>query len=111
MIEPTQPTNSIDSELEEILDWVAKMHTEKPRGWNDEMVTNIALKAIATKYVSRKEIEEAIGEDEPYIVNPHSKEYGGFGISSATTDYVAEGRNELRQELRAKLLPPTKGDK
>lgn len=91
MIEPTQPANSIDSELEEILDWVAKMHTEKPRGWNDEMVTNIALKAIATKYVSRKEVEEVIGEDE----------FGGF--NELLSARQAKERNGLRQEQRTKL--------
>ena len=111
----TQPTNSIDSELEEILSAMYNCgHSDAdaliPVG--KERITAEALQAIKAKYVSRKEIEEAIGEDEnsekmwndvALIVGMHRRE-----------EYinVIEQRNKLRQELRANLLPPTNtGDK
>ena len=134
------PTNSIDSELEKSLWQLALVNPETVT----QMDVDQALQAIKALY--RKEIEEAIGEDEHEFtlkrhrmyqdtdteklwdlangVEPVSASEFALWGSSAQAQFRKfalklrdkiwksneESRNELRAELRAKLLPPTKGD-
>ena len=98
MVEPTQPTNSIDSELEEILDESLREILNNIC-WREMLTIEEFDQAIAKiKALYRKEIEEAIGEDD----DP-------FYEMSNTNAIVATRLNDFRKELRAKLLPPTKG--
>lgn len=102
MTKPTEPTNSIDSELVEIL----KAYKRYPFGTDSlpHITGDEALQAIKSLYISRKELEEAL-KDETYddLVLEDNKMHQA----------IWEGRrirNIFRAELRAKLLPPTKGD-
>lgn len=106
----TQPTNSIDSELEEILEnlssIIATNHLENGNGnligyqerrkYDDKHVAE-ALQAIKAKYISRKEVEEAI--DHKLKV-----------LTVQNIEPFPNGQYINVKELRAKLLPPTKGD-
>lgn len=95
----TQPTNSIDSELEEILKSLITLRLTE----NNEYILNTvdidrALQAIKAKYISRKEVEEAFNQLEELTHN-------GRGTILWEMDTLAENLTKLR----AKLLPPTKG--
>lgn len=82
-------SNSIDSELEEILN-----EAVKPKLKRD-------LQAfINSKYIRRDLVEEAIGDDETYA-KPISNRYG---YMYDEFEHDVEVRNKFRAELRAKLL-------
>jgi hypothetical protein len=47
--------SSNTNNLREIMDWVAEMHTTKPKGWNDAMVTEKAVAAVLALLPENKE--------------------------------------------------------
>lgn len=59
---------SDDSELDGILDWLAEMHSTKPRGWNDTMVTDKAKTALLT-WSRKREVAALEGLPHIGIVN------------------------------------------
>ena len=91
MPEPTQPTNSIDSELEEIF---KKMLTDIAKAYNSGK-DGIQLEPYseAIKALYRKEVEEAIELLQQPVYSEESEDVDGYMV------YV--------HELRVKLLPPT----
>lgn len=86
--------NSEDSELMEILNEFA---TDTETDLDAKL--NYTIREIKRFYISRKEVEEAIGKDRVAL------------DKYPPNDYVAYALGRFRQELRAKLLPPTKGEK
>ena len=97
----TQPTNSIDSELEEIFeDLEYSITNARGEDWYEmkERAYAEALQAIKALYISRKEVEEAI--DHKLKV-----------LTVQNIEPFPNGQYINVKELRAKLLPPTKGDK
>lgn len=106
----TQPTNSIDSELEKIIEILAEQVSNHMFNMSlapeltSKLILNAEAEALqAIKALYRKEIEEAIGEDMTMkaAIKSHSDAGAGYTI----------GVNSFKAELRAKLLPPTKGGK
>lgn len=100
--------NSIDSELEEVISNTIKraMNFYQDASsilYDIENLKSEALQAIKAKYVSRKEIEEALKDDELLPSN-----MTGFVDEVGYNEDIRK-RNRLKAELRAKLLPPTKG--
>lgn len=88
--------DSIDSELEKILSALYNCgHSDAdaliPVG--EERIIAEALQAIKAKYVSRKEVEEAIEQSK---IDGMFIEWNGLNLVDV-------------DQLRAKLLPPTKG--
>lgn len=99
----TQPTNSIDSELEEILSdliYDTPNHYGYPPDFEPDFKK--ALQSIKALYVSRKEVEEAI--DSMY-------EWSMTDLEKWEYQHKTEKPLISKTELRAKLLPPTKGEK
>lgn len=95
----TQPTNSIDSELEEIFeDLEYSITNARGEDWYEmkERAYAEALQAIKALYISRKEVEEAI--DHKLKV-----------LTVQNIEPFPNGQYINVKELRAKLLPPTKG--
>lgn len=78
--------------IDEILDWLAGMHSTKPKGWNDEMVTSTAKAQLLA------EILKVIGEDEPFSLD-NEKKYSEFDLEARSI----EAQNKLRQLQRTKL--------
>ena len=97
----TEPTNSIDSELDNLYNPSINDIMLDERNDEDRPVVYLdsVKKALASKYISRKEIEEAIGEDEPH-------QFWCDGGGSDTCECGATSYNAFRVQLRAKLLPP-----
>lgn len=104
--------NSIDSELEEILtrgfnafyDYITEKDIIKAaHEYNEKTFYFEALQDIHAKYVSRKEIEEAIPALKRRI-DYNSTNMGELGVFIRT-----EYANNFINDFRAKLLPPTKG--
>lgn len=104
-----QPTNSIDSEL----DFNVTQYRDDQKYESTQVTVSckcgrggwirLQKHPDMSKYISRKEIEGAIGEDEEQqLPNP--------GVDNFKAVERCVGRNQLRQQLRAKLLPPTKED-
>ena len=103
---PTQPTNSIDSELAEILTMLSMTYYDDPGG----EVPTVAEALQAIKALYRKELEEAIGNT-PNYNNKLSREYTAVNSDSskAHKNGFRLGVREYQHALTAKLLPPTKG--
>ena len=100
----TQPTNSIDSELrKEILTEFKQVLKLAPSDYT-ENCTNVVMSIIATKYISRKEVEEAMNLfGRPvceHLHHPKKYQHRSYEICPVVEHIVT---------LRAKLLPPTKG--
>lgn len=86
----------IDSELEEILDQLC-IEAVAEYDWR-ELHIKKALQAIKSLYISRKEVEEAIGEPK----------LGDFDIKPESYDDVVKAIKWYKDRI-AKLLPPAKG--
>lgn len=97
-----QPTNSIDSELEDLL--YRLLGTQMVDDKGQPLHSEIDKVKQAIKALYSKEIAEAIGKDEPH-------QFWCDGGGSDTCECGATSNNAFRAELRAKLLPPTKGGK
>lgn len=93
------PTNSVDSELENLfVELIDKHYPKGDKGRGKAMVLVAeALQAINNLYIKREEVERAIGEDEKVKGSPFEKSF-----------YTT--RNQIRAELRAKLLTPKEGN-
>lgn len=98
----TKPTNH--TELDNILDKHAEYYIRETMKFFQETGENPALSklnkgdteaeaAILANYISHKEVEEAIGEDEQLITS----------YSIELKNSIPRARNRLRSELRKKL--------